>query len=221
MYLRLKSRKKQQEFLEKCFIFAFENREISSNSEVDLAFFGVKPSLTLKNSGGGKNNISGKNQYNSLKNNEVFGQSEVSQRSVLGHPFINNKDINNKIKEKENINKEKEKTSFEQWWKLYPRKISKGEAQKKYEKIIKDNLATSVELLEGLNKYNNYIKTTLLDVKFVKHPSTWLNQKCWLDEYSSGFVRPSDRKPMTAEDFQNIEADTPAADLSFLNEFPF
>ena len=92
VYIRLKSRKKRQEFLEKCFVFAFENKEIESSSDVDLAFFGVKPSLFLRNSGGGTNNLSGKNQHNSLKNAENFGQSEVSQRSELGHSFLNNKE---------------------------------------------------------------------------------------------------------------------------------
>ena len=102
VYIRLKSRKKRQEFLEKCFIFGFENREIESSSDVNLAFFGVKPSLFLRNSGGGANNLNGKNQHNSLKNAENFGQSEVNQWSELGQPFLNNK----KEKEKKQKNKE-------------------------------------------------------------------------------------------------------------------
>lgn len=64
---------------------------------------------------------------------------------------------------------------FETWWRQYPKKAGKGAARKAYERVVKSGKATPQELLAGLARYNP-------DPKFTKHPATWLNAECWLDE---------------------------------------
>lgn len=65
--------------------------------------------------------------------------------------------------------------SFEAWWRQYPRKVGKGAARKAYERVVKAGKATPDDLLGGLARYHP-------DPKFTKHPATWLNAECWLDE---------------------------------------
>jgi hypothetical protein len=69
---------------------------------------------------------------------------------------------------------------FEQWWLLYPKRVSKGAARKAYAKVIKAKLATVEELKAGVLRYGR--ERTGLDSEFTKHPATWLNQECWKDE---------------------------------------
>ena len=141
-YLKLKTRKKQQQFLEKCFIFAWENREIETDYDVELAFSGVKPSIKLSENGGGLNNPKGINGAKCLKNKEndmsLSGQSEVRVRSDSGQTFISNKNKDISIKEEE-INKEEYTQDFEDFWELYPKQRAgnKKKAYKAYCRVLR------------------------------------------------------------------------------------
>jgi predicted transcriptional regulator len=66
--------------------------------------------------------------------------------------------------------------SFENFWKLYPRKIAKGNAEKAWEKINPDEKLVA-DIVAAIAKQ----KPTWTDPKFIPHPATWLNGKRWLD----------------------------------------
>lgn len=66
--------------------------------------------------------------------------------------------------------------SFENFWKLYPRKIAKGNAEKAWEKIKPDEKLVA-DIIAAIAKQ----KPTWTDPKFIPHPATWLNGKRWLD----------------------------------------
>jgi hypothetical protein len=70
---------------------------------------------------------------------------------------------------------------FENWWSVYPRKASKGQALKAYIAARKRGIGAS-ELLAGAKRYAADPKR---DDKFTKHAATWLNAECWLDEQPS------------------------------------
>lgn len=124
-YLALKSRRKRIEFLEKCFIFAWENKEIKSKDDmVSIAFLGVKPSLkkieTSTNWGGLRENSGRKSNQDK---NQLENQDETKLESS---PFISNKEISNKeisniqndesldIKDDEDMN-DKRWTDLDRW----------------------------------------------------------------------------------------------------------
>jgi hypothetical protein len=67
---------------------------------------------------------------------------------------------------------------FEAWWTQFPRRVSKGAARKAYDKARKS--ATAEELELGAMRYAAVRSSE--DPTYTKHPSTWLNKKCWLDE---------------------------------------
>lgn len=68
--------------------------------------------------------------------------------------------------------------SFESWWKLYPRKIGKGQARKAFKAALKktdlDTLTTGVET------YSASVDDT--EQQFIAHPATWLNGERWDDD---------------------------------------
>ena len=91
-----------------------------------------------------------------------------------GQYNINNKNINN-------IKEYKEK--FEELWKLYPNKKGKENAYKSFIKAMKKNINID-DIRKGIEKYNEYIKNKKVEEQYIKHGSTWFNQKCWEDDYN-------------------------------------
>lgn len=65
---------------------------------------------------------------------------------------------------------------FLDWYIDYPRKESRGTAEKAYEKARK--IATQEQLIEGVIRYRDDPNR---EPSFTKLPATWLNGKCWED----------------------------------------
>ena len=77
---------------------------------------------------------------------------------------------------------------FEDWWKLYPRKVGKLDAAKAYAAAIKKG-STDVELLDGLRRFCDLVHSRATDRTFIPHPGTWLRQGRWADEEGNQSVR--------------------------------
>ena len=65
---------------------------------------------------------------------------------------------------------------FDTFWDLYPRKVGKLHARKAWDKAIKSGVEPEL-MIESLRHYR-----FSHDMTYVKHPSTWLNAGCYLDE---------------------------------------
>ena len=71
---------------------------------------------------------------------------------------------------------------FNKLWEYYPNKKGKEQAKSKY--ILARNDGVTYEVIaNGLKNYINYIKAEKIESKYIKHGSTWFNQKCWNDDY--------------------------------------
>jgi hypothetical protein len=68
---------------------------------------------------------------------------------------------------------------FEQFWSAYPEKTGKGEAFKSWKKT-KPNAQLQSAMLSAIVAYKLSKK---VKEGFVKNPATWLNQRCWEDEF--------------------------------------
>ena len=79
------------------------------------------------------------------------------------------------------IKKEGVKNGFEKLWNSYPKKKSKGQAEKVFSKINPDEqlLAKMIATIERAKKSEDWIKEK---GKYIPHPATWLNAKGWEDE---------------------------------------
>ena len=66
-----------------------------------------------------------------------------------------------------------------QFWKAYPNKKEKIYAMKALDKVAFAGKTAWIDLMEGLSRY---ILSREVKAGYVKHPATWLNKGCWMDE---------------------------------------
>lgn len=105
---------------------------------------------------------------------EVGGNSKVRDKSLGQSP---------RAKRAADIDLEFENS----FWPAYPRKVSKGQAEKAYRVARKE---ASLEMI--MATVGRYAKERSgKDPKYTKHPSVWLNAKSWMDEPDG----TRDRKP--------------------------
>jgi hypothetical protein len=77
---------------------------------------------------------------------------------------------------------------FAAFWQAYPRRVARGAAEKAYHRVIRNREATEAEVLAGAMRYA--AQRGGEDPEFTKHPATWLNGKCWMDEAPLNSGRP-------------------------------
>jgi hypothetical protein len=68
--------------------------------------------------------------------------------------------------------------NFTDFWSQYPRRIGKKDAQRAWNKALKDG-ASAEEIVRGAEKYRNDLTR---DPAFTAHPATWLNGGRWTDD---------------------------------------
>jgi hypothetical protein len=69
--------------------------------------------------------------------------------------------------------------AFETWWEAYPSKIGKAAAQRKFDTVRRSGTVTFEALMAGLEAYR---RNKPPDRDWC-HPTTWLNQGRWADEF--------------------------------------
>ena len=76
----------------------------------------------------------------------------------------------------------KQQDRFDQFWQQYPRKKSKGQAEKAWAKINPDEqlVATMLATIERAKTAGDWQKS---NGDYIPHPATWLNAKGWEDEH--------------------------------------
>ena len=95
----------------------------------------------------------------------------------------------------------KQQQRFDAFWESYPRKRSKGQAEKTWVKLNpNDDLLE--EILTGLENAKNSIDWQKDGGQYIPYPSTWLNAKGWEDEL------PAMRDSPTAQKNYDTEEDT-------------
>lgn len=98
----------------------------------------------------------------------------------------------------------KNPAGFDEFWRLYPRKVGKIAARKAFAKAVK--LAPLPVILDSVRLYA--MDARMRDPEFVAHPSTWLNEGRWDDEPT-----PVVASPLTALQ-GGIEAPNPRMGVS-------
>lgn len=80
---------------------------------------------------------------------------------------------------------------FESFWHVYPRRISKKAAFKSFERAIREGVDPA-KIILAVEKYKKWLGGEGWRPE-CKHPTTYLNQGCWDDEYDI----PEDKKAIT------------------------
>jgi hypothetical protein len=81
------------------------------------------------------------------------------------------------IQETNKQSKEYKDNMFEIFWNLYDNKKDRFAC---YNKFVKLDIETINKIIQVVPEYLKTIK----DKQFQKHPKTWINNKCWNDEYN-------------------------------------
>ena len=131
-------------------------------------------------------------------NFQPYQETEDNQKENKGRAKgkaegANKNESMNQLKN-ESMNHGSYDTDFEQFWSMAIRKKSKGNARRAYWKarksVDKDTLHAA---WQSFNEKWKEADTERL--KFMKHPATWLNQECWMDDDDE----PIDDKPKTGK----------------------
>jgi hypothetical protein len=80
------------------------------------------------------------------------------------------------------LDTKKRNERFEIFWKAYPKKRSKGQAERTWKKIDPDD-ALLETILAGIERAKASHEWTKDGGEFIPYPSTWLNAKGWEDEH--------------------------------------
>ena len=96
----------------------------------------------------------------------------------------------------------KQQDQFDQFWQQYPRKKSKGQAEKAWAKINPDEQLQEA-ILNGLERAKTSGDWQKNNGEFILHPATWLNAKGWEDEHGS--LGAPNEKPLTEQRRKEVE----------------
>ena len=86
---------------------------------------------------------------------------------------------------------------FDKFWKLYPRKVSKFSAKRTWNRLKNEEIEEIFKVMSG-----HIIRWREKEIKYVPHPSTWLNQKRWEDE-----LEPIPKKETSADEIMERKAE--------------
>ena len=112
-------------------------------------------------------------ENNNLENPEVSAAEKATTNYQL--PTTNHQPP---IKKKDSINGLD--FDFDSWWETYPRKVGKGDAKKAFVKARKK--VDQQTIIIGTQNLIQEIAKHGTELKFIKHPTKWLNGQCWSDE---------------------------------------
>ncbi len=101
----------------------------------------------------------------------------VNNEELNAHPSAQSKGKERTLKERKEING----GFFDRFWKSYPRKQSKAQAKKIFEKLAPDENMLII-ILKAIEDQKNTDDWKKDNGKYIPHPSTWLNQERWEDE---------------------------------------
>ncbi len=112
----------------------------------------------------------------------------------------NSKNDNKEKNEKDKTPSFDVEDAFKQFWAIFPKKVGKLDAKKKFAKAMKE--ATLSELLESLNKQKLSFEWTKQNGRYIPNPATWLNQGRWMDEIEVATPKAKKMSEMTYQEQQ-------------------
>ena len=121
-----------------------------------------------------------RNQIETEKNILIEDKCPDKCQTNLSNIKDRDKDITKDIDIDKNIYKQ----NFEKFWKAYPKKRDKGNAEKWFNKNKPSEELTNlmIKQVERFKDTNDWKKQ---DGQFIPYPTTWLNAKMWEDEFET------------------------------------
>lgn len=85
---------------------------------------------------------------------------------------------------------------FTLFWDIWPRKVGKGQARSAWRSAIKK--ADPLTIIVAAEAYRDRVRDFGTEIKFVPHPSTWLNGERWGDQVPVAEAQPQAIPPAVA-----------------------
>ena len=82
---------------------------------------------------------------------------------------------------------------FLQFWQLYPRQEAKGRAEKAYLAALE--LTDHETIMAACQAYLVYHSSLGTETRFLKHPTTWLDGRCWEDRLPTPTAKAGKKAP--------------------------
>lgn len=84
-------------------------------------------------------------------------------------------------------------SDFDTFWALVPRRVGKKAAERVWRAV--ERRGESQDAIDGMRAYARAFAQSGTELKYVPHPSTWLNRRGWEDDLAAVF--PSQKSQMT------------------------
>jgi hypothetical protein len=114
---------------------------------------------------------------NTVTNNQLTINQQSTNNQLTTNKNVKNVNNENKYKLTSTYD-----GNLELIYDAYPRKQGKASGIKRLQSVIK-NKDDYNEILNGVKAYKNYCEKNNIEKKYIKLFSTFINQKCWLDDY--------------------------------------
>lgn len=118
--------------------------------------------------------------------------------NVTGNVTVMECNATDKIRLEEDKDKNNIKDEFETLWKMYPNKKGKDKAFNCYKKA-RTSGTTYEDVEQGIKNYHKEIEHKKTEQQYIKHGSTWFNNKGWLDDYE--FPQQVNNQPQAKKEF--------------------
>jgi predicted transcriptional regulator len=115
-----------------------------------------------------------------LPSEKPSAEKRTAEKPSAGNPpQLNTKELNTK----ELNTKRLYLSEFEKLWELYPKKQGRKNAEASYLRARKEGVPYE-DVEQGINAYVEYIKATNTQSRYIKHGSTFFNQRAWQDDWT-------------------------------------
>jgi hypothetical protein len=119
--------------------------------------------------------------WDTYQNQDDEANKGINKELTKSQQSSNKELTTNKNVKKDKNEKKELLAGFDTFWKAYPKKKSKGQAEITWDKISPTNdlLKTMLIAIEAAKTSEDWLKD---NGKYIPHPSSWLNNKGWQDE---------------------------------------
>lgn len=131
------------------------------------------------------------NRYVDGKEKNAERQRAFRNRRKQDSNDDNNSDSNVTVTPEEPKKKSAYSSTFEDFWKVYPRKDDKGMAYKKYNARLKDGYSPD-QLLSAARRYAEQIRRDRTEKKFTKQAKTFLSETLPFTDYLPSMQGPQE-----------------------------
>ena len=159
---------------------AIANNVLSKFTEIDNELHNDKCNIELNRQDSlskKRSNAQKKSAIKRKKNNMVLASAKQEDSNC------NDTGQDKRVRKKEDTNVSSKENKFDEFWILFPRQRrgNKSKAKTAYERVLKSDRATEIEIINGVKNYehSNEVKTG-----YAKGAEAWLNDDRWTVDYS-------------------------------------